>query len=323
MNNTLVSLLMPVKDSEKYISLAIRSIINQTYRNLELIIIDASRDNTEKKIKEFNDNRIKHIKDIHGNLSTALNKAITLSSGEYIARMDGDDISDSTRIEQQYNYINKYPETDVVGTNYTVIDRTGKKIFIKKMPELNDDIEYMMPIITSVLHPTIFTRKKVLIEAGLYREDIVYAEDTELFIRLIRKGYRFYNIQKPLYFYRISNKDKTIYHKADEVSYNLGFEYLKQYYNKIKDRRSEYDKNYRFGLLEYYKGSIKKSKCYFLKCLIINPLKLHKIFRYLILSISGKAILGTLRKTKTTQRINFTINRILKLDTNKIKRIYK
>lgn len=312
---------MPVKNSEKYIAEAINSILMQTYKNYELIIFDTSTDETPKIIKKITDKRIKYFRDNNKSLASVLNEAISISNGDYIARMDHDDICDYTRIEEQYNFINNNKNIDIVGTNYIAIDEDGNKLFYKKLPEHNEDIEYMMPIITSVLHPTILVRKRVLFESGLYSEDINFPEDTELFLRMLLKGYKFYNIQKPLYYYRLRNRDAEFYKKRDNMTYKLGTDYLKKYYSEKNDNKYEFERCFRIGLLEYYKGSLINSRRIFLKCIKIKPFKFPKLFRYLILSISGKLFLGNLRKLKITKKINFLINKITKIDTNKIKRI--
>ena len=112
MKNPLVSILMPVYNSEKYLREAIKSILNQTFTNFELIIInDGSTDNSLKIIKSFKDNRIKIIKN-KGNLGLikTLNKGIDLAQGKYIARMDADDIAMPKRLEKQIAFFNENPD---------------------------------------------------------------------------------------------------------------------------------------------------------------------------------------------------------------------
>ena len=119
-NNSLVSVIMSTLNTkEEYLIPAIESILNQTYKNLELIIvIDGGNDDILIK-KAFDDNRIKFIKhDTPMGLPYSLNEAIDMCKGDYIARMDSDDISLKNRISEQVNYMNKHREIDICSVFY-------------------------------------------------------------------------------------------------------------------------------------------------------------------------------------------------------------
>jgi glycosyltransferase involved in cell wall biosynthesis len=121
-----VSVVMSVFNSELYLKSAIESILNQSYSNLEFIIInDCSTDNSETIIKSFNDNRIKYIKEFENiGLETALNKNFMLAEGEFIARMDADDIASPDRLKHQVEFLMANGEIDLVGTWYEKITNT-------------------------------------------------------------------------------------------------------------------------------------------------------------------------------------------------------
>jgi Glycosyltransferases involved in cell wall biogenesis len=133
MNRPFLSILMPVKNTGKFTKKAIESILEQTYDNFELLILDSSDDNiTPGIIKSFSDNRIKYFYRPELNLPQILNYGIEIAGGEFIARMDGDDISMSDRISIEMNYLLSHPETDITGTQFYYIDEYDKILYRKK-----------------------------------------------------------------------------------------------------------------------------------------------------------------------------------------------
>src|SRR5688500_8514963 len=108
----LVSVLMPVYNAEAYVSEAIQSILQQTYKNFEFLIInDGSTDNSEKLINTFSDSRIRYIRNSENiKLVATLNKGIDLSVGKYLVRMDADDISLPERLQKQVDFMETHPE---------------------------------------------------------------------------------------------------------------------------------------------------------------------------------------------------------------------
>lgn len=128
MNNTpLVSVNMPCYNCSKYIKQSIDSILNQTYTNFELIIIDdGSTDNSVEVIKEFSDKRIKLFENItNQGIVYSRNRAVENSKGKYIAILDSDDIAYPTRIEKQLNFMESNPDFAMTGTWFDIIDENG------------------------------------------------------------------------------------------------------------------------------------------------------------------------------------------------------
>ena len=124
----LISVILPAYNADRYLTEAIKSILAQTYSNFELIILnDGSTDHTEQIILGFTDSRILYI-DNHQNLGivATLNKGLSVAQGEYIARMDADDISTAVRFEHQINYLETHPAVGVLGSAIQIIDRRGK-----------------------------------------------------------------------------------------------------------------------------------------------------------------------------------------------------
>ena len=129
MNDIKVSVILPVFNAEKTLKTAIDSILEQTYKNFELIIInDGSNDLSEAIIKEYKDHRLKYfINEVNKGLIYTLNKAVSLCKGEYIARMDSDDISAKNRLETQVRYLTLHPDILAVGTARSIFGENVKR----------------------------------------------------------------------------------------------------------------------------------------------------------------------------------------------------
>ena len=207
---------MPVFNAERFIEQAVASILGQTYKNLELLIIDdGSKDLTLEKIAQFNDPRIKLIPNNKNiGISKSLNKGIYASNGKYIARMDADDISLKDRIEKQCNFMEKNPQIGILGTGYYVVDKNGERKQAYIYPE--DDIEIKWKLLMGPIfpHPTVMLRKKVLVNHKIYYNVKYQAtQDYELWSRLIHytEGT---NLSLPLIEYRHHSESTS---KSDSV----------------------------------------------------------------------------------------------------------
>ncbi|MBD3903823.1 glycosyltransferase [Chryseobacterium sp. Ch-15] len=204
-----ISVLMPVYNGEKYLREAIESILNQTFIDFELLLInDASTDNSEEIINSYNDSRIVYIKNEQNlGLIKTLNKGLDLVKGEFIARMDQDDISNLERFAKQIALFETNPEIGVCGTLFTLF-RENHEDQIIEHPESNDSIKIGLLTSCFIGHPTVMIRKKAIKN---YRYDINYqaAEDYELWTRLV-KITQFYNIQESLLKYRFHTSNMSV-----------------------------------------------------------------------------------------------------------------
>jgi len=209
----LISVVMPVYNAEKYLKEAIESILNQTYKNFEFILInDASTDSSLEIINQFarKDKRIKFINNQENKgIAETRNIGIKLSKGKYIATHDADDISLKTRFQEQVDFLEKNPKCGVVGSFIKIFNNTKKNNFsIRKYSlkdkELRNKIFYYSPI----AQPASMIRKKALDKIGLYNQKYPPAEDLDLWFR-IGSFYEFANIQKVLLLYRVSPESQT------------------------------------------------------------------------------------------------------------------
>ncbi len=181
---SIVSIILPVYNANAFLKQAIESIINQTFSDFELIIInDGSTDESKKIILSFHDNRIKYFEnEINLGLIKTLNKGINLCKGKYIVRMDADDICEPDRLEKQFNFMERHPKIGVCGSWATVIDEknqpTGKIINQTDPDFISIHLLFSVPLI----HPSTFFRSEIL-QNNLYAE-VILAEDYELWCRL-------------------------------------------------------------------------------------------------------------------------------------------
>jgi glycosyltransferase involved in cell wall biosynthesis len=213
----LISVLMPVYNTSEFISEAISSILNQTLADFELIIIDdASTDNTIDKIMEFKDDRINLIqKEKNTGYTNSLNIGLKIAKGEFIARMDGDDISVCDRFEKQIKYLKEHLSVVVCGTNYQFLD-SGK---INLHPEHPDKLKVYLLSGCYVAHPTVMMRRSLLIENNIFYDPYCEpAEDFNLWVLLSNHG-DIGNLGEPLLKYRVHQKQTSSLHFEKQVKF--------------------------------------------------------------------------------------------------------
>ena len=186
-NKPFVSVLMPAYNAEKYIELAIESILNQTYENFEFIIVDdCSTDSTHKIIKKYSikDKRIKLLRNkINSGVAKSLNNGLKICKGKYIVRMDSDDWSYPNRIEKQVKYMEKNPEISVSGGATVVCNEKLNPIGIRHYPTEDSKIRESILRLNPIAHPASIWRKDELLKTQLYPH-ITGAEDYALIIEL-------------------------------------------------------------------------------------------------------------------------------------------
>lgn len=218
----LVSVLMPVFNCGLYIEESVQSVLNQAFSNFELIIIDdCSTDNTTDIIKKFSDSRIRlYEKGNNSGLIDSLNFGISIAKGEFIARMDGDDICLPERFSKQVNFLIENPDILMVGT---ALKRFGVIEDEVIYPENHKDIAVRLCFNSPFGHPTIMGRKWIF-EKYKYNKDFEDAEDYELWTHLVFEG-KLANIGEVLLLYRthknqVSNK-KSANQKANAIKCRL------------------------------------------------------------------------------------------------------
>ena len=180
----LITVLMAVYNGEKYLREAIESILTQSYTDFEFLIInDGSSDRTEEIIVSYNDERIRYIKnDKNLKLIASLNKGLDLAKGEYIARMDADDISLPNRLEKQVKFMENNPEVGLLGTCVRTIGLEDN--FDIKYMEGHDQIRLKLLFDNYITHPTVMLRSEILKKNNLKYPDLLHTEDYALWVLL-------------------------------------------------------------------------------------------------------------------------------------------
>ena len=199
MNQPKVSVIMSVYNGERYLREAIDSILNQTFKDFEFIIVDdGSIDRTLEILKEYaeKDERIRIITNSENiGLTKSLNKAIKFAKGKYIARMDADDISLPERLEKQIEFMEKNPEVGLLGTAYYETNQEGEIIGRRNFSITNEKLKKVLIKYNPFFHSSVMIKKTILDKVGLYNENIPTAQDYDLWFR-IAKNYKLANLSE-------------------------------------------------------------------------------------------------------------------------------
>lgn len=209
-----ISVVMPVYNGEKYLKEAIESILNQTYKDFEfLIVYDESTDETLSIIQGFQeqDERVVLINGDKEGISGALNKGIEKARGKYIARLDADDISLPARFENQINHM-ELLKLDICGGHSLLIDSDGKINGIGMVPRSHDLCGLSMFFMVPFAHSSVMILKSFLIDSSL--KYIGKYEDFDLWARMFSAGAKFGNVDDVVVRYRVLKDSLSIVHAA-------------------------------------------------------------------------------------------------------------
>ena len=265
----MISVIMSTyKESESQLRQSIESILNQTYEDFEyIIILDCPDNQLHKTILESykeKDPRIRfYINEKNIGLANSLNKGIQLANGEFIARMDADDISLPDRFQDQLKYIqdNNY---DLIGGITQMIDENGDLIYsIQKVPTNYDKIKKILKYGQCIAHPTWFGKKVVFDTLNGYRK-IPLCEDYDFTLRAVLSGYKISNLNKVVLQYRMTNNSISRQNLFEQYLYMT---YITKQYKqgKISDieKAQKYVEN---------KNDLKQSKKYLQANILFNSM---------------------------------------------------
>ncbi len=245
---------MPVYNGSKYLKPAIESVLTQTYPDFEFLIIDdESTDHSAEIVKSFSDHRIIYIRN-EKNMGVALtlNKGIMLAKGEYIARMDADDICLPERFEKQVTFLDHHPDVAVIDCAMEHIDEKG--ISLNKLNSIvknYSEIKRVLPRRNCLGHSSVMYRRKV-IERYLYRQ-VVY-EDLDLWYRLINTNHIIERLEEPLLLYRIHQTSITAMSRAGNTHLKKILQTKRFYLRSLKtaDWLSPFNIRILLGIVEDY-----------------------------------------------------------------------
>lgn len=199
-----VSVCMPMYNASKYLRECIDSVLAQTFKDFELLIVDdGSDDDSVEIVKSYHDDRIRLIENTHDYIGS-LNMLLDEARGKYIARMDADDIMLSERLQVQFNYMECNSSIDLVASGMCYMGNN----FQTYVPPVTERCLNPKDMLVSccIAHPTVFVRNNTIREYNLrYREEYKYAEDYKLWAEMLMIGLHLTNIKRPLINYRVSH----------------------------------------------------------------------------------------------------------------------
>ncbi len=234
-----ISVIMAVYNSEKFLEESIKSVLNQSFKDFELIIVyDVSKDNSLKIIKKFlkKDKRIKLIinKKKEGP-AEARNKGLLKAKGKYTAILDSDDIALPKRFEIQYSFLEAHPEIFLIGSSAIVIDEEGKRIGLLRKYGNTKKIRKKLEKNNCIIHPSIMFRRTSNL---FYRKNFDFSEDYDFYLRILTNYGEIVNLEEPLIKYRIS-KDSAVSTKPNQKFF---FDKSRQFYfQRINTGKDNYE----------------------------------------------------------------------------------
>lgn len=225
-----ISVILPAYNAERYLQDAIDSILKQTFRDFELIILnDGSTDKTEEIILSYTDPRIRYVKNEQNlKLINTLNKGVELAKGKFIARMDADDISIPTRFEEQIKYLTENPTVALVSAEAYMMNELGEithksRHYVTHLPKV---CRFANIFECQFMHPVCMIRSEVLKEYKYSNEDVaIHVEDYELWSRMNRDGLLMASISEPLFMYRVTEGSICGKYKNLQVEHCLEISY--------------------------------------------------------------------------------------------------
>lgn len=281
-----VSVIIPTYNRADLVVRALRSVLDQTYQNFEVIVIDdASEDNTRDAVKSFNDERITYIRQNENKGgSAARNRGIKVTKGKYIAFLDSDDEWLPEKLEKQVALFESVPLK--VGAIYTglVYIKEDNKQLGKRIPELEGDISKHV-VFDNCVGPLSsgIVRKECLENCGLFDERLPACQDWDIWIRIAKK-YDFAFLEEPLVKYNLDNEKITTNPKAKATGHRM---ILEKYLEDIKKNRQAHS-NHIFVTAHYFllSGESLKGNIEFLRAIFVYPFR-PKYYLHLFFSLYG------------------------------------
>lgn len=218
-----ISVLLPFYNARDYLKLSIESVLEQTYKDFELILInDGSSDDSLAIAESFADHRIRIINSpLNKGIVASLNIGLEQANGHYIARMDADDLCSPMRFEKQIEFLERHLEIGIVGCSAQLIDGQGNKIGFHRMPISSLEVRWNSMFICPFLHSSILMRKVILEKNSLKYDAFYYpAEDYELWGRFLEVS-EGANLPEMLINYRTHHKSISSLNKNRQIEKHL------------------------------------------------------------------------------------------------------
>lgn len=201
-----VSVVLPAFNAERYLQYAVESVLHQSFRDFECIVVDdGSTDRTPRIVAELarQDPRVRPLRIEHSGIVAALNAGLNAARGRLVARMDADDLCLPQRFEKQVEYLQQNPDCVAVGSRVMLVDPYGSPLWEIDIHTTHDEIEAELLRANgwAIFHPSVMMRRDVVLNVGGYRQEYQWSEDIDLFLRLSEVG-RLANLQQTHLYYR-------------------------------------------------------------------------------------------------------------------------
>jgi glycosyltransferase involved in cell wall biosynthesis len=198
-----VSVVLPVRDGERFVREAIESILRQTYADLEVVVVDdGSTDRTLEVVTSFRDDRLRLFRQEALGLVVALQRGVAEARAAFVARMDADDVSEPERLERQVGLLRLRPRAGMIATWVAVIDEEGRELRREVLPSEHEDLARRLLLRNPFQHGSVLLRRDALEAVGGYRADYGANEDYDLWRRLAR-SWELACVPEVLYRYRL------------------------------------------------------------------------------------------------------------------------
>ena len=261
----LVTFLITTYNSEKWIEECLKSVINQTHKNLQILIIDdGSEDKTVDHIRKISDSRIELFCKVHSGISKSINYSLDKIKGEYVARIGSDDYCLSDRISKQLKFFTENESYGIIGSNFILVDETGSRLEKIRNPEKHFDIVDQLPRRCCIWDGSVLMRKNLIKKLKGYNESRQTGEDWDFFLRAIGVA-KFHNIQEFLSSKRIHPLNISFSDSAFKETEDILLSYNNLVIEKSKDKKLIDKANFNIGYHYYYENKFKTANEYFEK----------------------------------------------------------
>ena len=233
-----ISVLLPVHNGVPFFAEAVRSILDQSFGDFELLIVDdASTDESPEIAASFGDPRVVLLRNERQlGITGALNRGIAAARGRLVARMDADDVAHPERFARQQEYLTRQPGPGVVGSNVVLIDRDGVETGTQRYPASGRDIRRTILVHNPFAHGAVMLSRSLLERHGGYDPAYLHNEDYDLWLRLAAAGAAMANLQEYLLRRRIHEQAITVARERELVGYRfrtLAHAVLRYYRNPL------------------------------------------------------------------------------------------
>lgn len=321
-----ISIVIPVYNQGNYLQKTIDSVLNQTFKNWDCIIVnDGSTDNTEGIVKEYldKDKRLKYIYQKNHGPSTARNNGIEHSTGRYIAFLDADDLWEPEMLEQTHDFLEKNQGISVVCTAWDFIDEAGKIASRKMCPFSCQD--YSEGLMLRNLFPihTLLLRREIFTSCGIFDTNLISMEDWDMWFRAVHNGFKFHPINRLLAHYRLHSKSASVNVKRmTDYTFTVIEKFFNEYLNSEMVWKKPYIEIFQYLLIakenrkylknEEIKNYIEKANVIFLDT--SYNYKYSQLFYNLAIILPGsdKFLENILKRTPTQMKFKMRANGLMK-----------